>query len=286
MKFITVFISLGLVSQVLAATQVIKQKNQPLEIVWEDGRKAQITVDREPVLAIDFPFGLDENTCNAITKVDCGFKSSIRIDRYRAQWTAHPDAAKIGKPVVYKNKGGGLNPFIDFQFRSSVERLLGNASAMTMPPDEMACKSYDWLPGIPEKTTPQTIDIPRWDVEAMFTNPETGLLENRVVGGAVDLHMAQNAAGVMVIEKVRSLTGPSPTLFQGDIVALIHKTPEGYCQQSLKPNFGKLIDAINTYFGNIKDDFQTYQYGSDEFGDANGTAVSVLLKNPDMGDLE
>lgn len=286
MKFITVFMCLSFVSQAVAATQVIKEKGKPIQIIWEDGRKAQISIDQEPNLTIEFPFGLDENTCNEVKKVDCAFKGSIRIDRYRAEWTAHPDATKVGKLILHKGNNGGIRPFLDFQFRSSAERLLGLPSALTMPADEMSCKSYAWLPGVAENTVPQTIDIPRWDCEAMSVNPETGLTENRVIGGAIDLHMSQNANGVMIIEKVRTLIGPQPTIFQGDIVAMVHRTSDGYCQQSLKPNFGKLIDAINAYFGNIKDSFVAYPYGMDEFGDSKNSAVSALLNNPDMGDLQ
>jgi len=272
---------------VRAEVEIVKEIGKPVSVTWPDGRKAVLSIDREPVLTLQVPFGLAENTCSTAGTPKCQVDSAFRFVRYAFLWVNHPQPEKVGR-VLVKNYGGSENyPLIDSVNVNSVQKYSGFSSGNELPKDRIACEAYDWLPG-GTTSAPLNLEVPRWDCEAMSINPETGLMENRIIGGAVNVQLQRDEKGGLEIQKIGAFIGPQPALFQGDIVALVMPVPgqKSFCQMSLKPDLGKVGEVITKYFNDIKEDFIPYVFGSDEYSQYPGPATGSVLSNPDDKDIQ
>lgn len=282
-KIVAILVVLTGVSA-FGSIEFIKEAGKPLEARFSDGRVATLFVDQEPVLNLEAPFGIYENTCNEILTPKCQIRTSIRIERFTFKWTKHSDEKKLGVPIQRVIKDVPPQFIFDFYFFGTINKYAGAPYAQDLPDDLLVCDNYSWLPGATE-AAPANVVIPRWTVEAMQTNPETGLMENRVVGGALNVELKRSEAGQLAVTKLGRIFGPFPTLGQGDIISLIYKADDkNYCQYSLKPNYGKVVETITNYIGSIKDDFVPFNYGTHDLTVL--PLVNSVLQNPDVGEFQ
>lgn len=266
-----------------SAAKVFKEKGKPVEVHYDDGRKAVLVIDREPVLIAEAPFGIYESTCNTNTKPVCNYKSSVLLDRIQVQWSVHPDEKQIGKPVILKLSDGTFTAAFDFAFKFAGSKYAGDPTVEVFPDDELTCDRYDWLPG-GKTEAPSKLVVPRWDCELMQNNPETGLSENRIIGGAIDLLLEKSEKGNLTVKSAKAFAG-LPVLFQGDVIALVLNDGEEFCHISLKPNFGKFGKVISEYLAAIKDGYQPVIYENEEvltYTLSAALTTTSFLKNPNL----
>jgi hypothetical protein len=245
--------------------EIVSLKDQPVLVKWKDGREAQLMIERRAPMELTTPFQVTENTCAVTNETHCGLKASVGVHLTILQWTKHPETDKVGKTVKLKAQAPGNQGFelIDLKIYGAADSGTTPLIVGKLPPQEMSCPDYSWLPGA-GTAAPDSARLVRWDVEMMLMNPETGLMENRTVGVALDVLLKKTGAGTLEMSQVKKYTGNSFALAVGDIWAMILKGADGeYCQISMKPNLVGLDKKFIEYLTKPPV-FEPYLWESDE----------------------
>ncbi len=258
---------------VLGATPVqvklVLVEGAPPEAQFNDGRKAQMVINRKGPLMFAVPFQVTDNTCNGRTKVLCTIRTSILQESTALVWTVNPDPAKIGNIVEKRQKQSDpvTSEFL-FYFDRSLKATFPKIT-LPIPDDVISCQDFSWLPQ-GTVAAPKRVDLVRWDAENMVINPETGLEENRTTSIAADVTLAQNSLGELVATKSRYLQSNLNLAFS-TLDAMILTNADGLlCSITLQPNPQDFSSAFEAY-QNTPAHYTTYLYDSDEYSKLGGS---------------
>jgi hypothetical protein len=266
------------------APTIIKETGKSVTVDFHDGRLAQAMFDPRAPLILKIPFQVTDNMCSNATGMKCAYQLPFGLARLALQWLKHPDPSYIGKVVRRKLKGvadAQPLPVEQFAFLENSERERFPLLTANFPPDSFTCADYTWLPPRTEGS-PDAYHAARWDVELMFQNQETGLMENLTISLLVgaDLKKVDDGSGYLV-NSVRQYANQSFLLLNATLWAVIFKAPnEQYCATTLKPDASAVQSALTGYFGQAPK-FVPYLYGADEM-----TLIAKDIFDPSKYDFE
>ena len=134
------------------------------------------------------------NTCSdAPPPKTARIEIAYRMTELVFLWTAHPTASKIGQEVQFSGGNPLFSSPLPLREFSGLREYLPRVFS-GFPFDRIVCDDYRWLPGGTATHGPVALLLPRWDGEFMLPNPETGIDENRIVGGAQDIELSVTLA--------------------------------------------------------------------------------------------
>ncbi|MBI3296220.1 MAG: hypothetical protein HYZ71_15960 [Deltaproteobacteria bacterium] len=245
---------------------------QPVRVVYKDGRVAEWMIGRRPVKQFRTRYQITENTCTGFEGARGEFLLAFQSSAFDLRWKQNGDPKKVGQTVVIRAKGGTTSSPVkdDFTFLTNDQRAAAPLLTKDFPQDGFQAKEFSWLPGGGAEP-PDSLKFVRWDTEAMQTNPETGLMENRTLTIATHPKWARTAPGFFELRELSagstSFFGSRFLLFVGDIWSIILKDGDRYCQISVKANLADLQVALVGYLG-VQPTFEPYTFGVDEYSNA------------------
>lgn len=256
-----------------------------MTVRFEDGREAVVSLALADTFDLPLNFEVSENSCTPVVGVRCRFYMGLQVGKMALVWSHHPDPSRLNTVVkIRTTPTGSFYPRESTVTYLGADRKLMPKAAHHLPKDRMVCEDWGWLPGGSVATPPASIQVLRWENEQMLTNPETGLSENRLTGGAHGVLMRSDFARELVVEDVQYYVGVSaiPALFLGDIAGLTWLLPSGdFCETSLKAALAEFMNAAQAYFGAARlDGFKPYIYGSDELTEQMSFDVFTDFKTP------
>ena len=151
------------------------------EIIFDDGRVAQVVVASMPAQLLDIGMDVVESHCGKNIPTKCSITYPVSNNELKLVWKTHPDAKKIGKPVLNKNNQEILNETLSFSF-SDKKKYEKFYKEVGMKDPEFSCPKWDWL-----DTKGDKIQLLEWSSEIMLTNPETDINENRTFMAVMDI---------------------------------------------------------------------------------------------------
>lgn len=242
------------------------EKGKPIEATLGEGKVAHFALAKKDPIIFPVPYQVTENTCNSHIGMRCEFHGGFAADFMALVWKTHPDPKKIGMGVKYRLKGM-TTPYadlFDLNIYGAESKIKTPIIAAKLPVEKIVCQDYSWAP-VGKTEAPDTVNISRWDVEAMQINPETGLTENRTIGVALKVNLKKNAQGTLDIKEVKKYTGSPANSFFGDIWSFVMPTGTGeYCFISMKPNLVGFDTKFIEYLSSPPK-FVPYLYQSDEY---------------------
>lgn len=255
--------------------EIIRREGEPVMARWKDGREATIFINRNKPGRVSAAFKVESNECTEVTDVECRLVGYGRSDRFEMRWTVHSDPEKKGKTVksvervqsgnstVLETRENDLKATLSFDWTG--KKFYPKATA-DIPPYELHCEDYGWLPGGQGKTAPATITFPLWEVESMFSNPETEMNENATSGGAIGVTLRRAKEGHLEFSDIGELTSrySSEQIF-GDPMALTARGAGGeLCHIVLRASLEEANEQSREYRKNLPDSYEPYLFGSDE----------------------
>lgn len=249
---------------------VTKEDGKPVTIKWDDTKIAEYQIAKGPLFTGEVPFQVSENSCSNTVPQGCFLKMHVQIHLPVIYWKKHPKPEREGKVVLAKFSNQEF--LINFPYIITMdERILKDPIAKDFPVDEIVCDDFSWLPGKHGTTPPNKTTVTKWNVEKMVTNPETGVSENRPVGGGDQVELEKVGPKSLGIMRAKALFGPQKTLIRdGDILALVLPTADGeFCQISIKANSQKFANEAGAKYYEVLAAFKPsaapYLWKSDEF---------------------
>jgi hypothetical protein len=115
----------------------------------------------------------------------------------------------------------------------------------------------------------------------MFQNPETGINENRTLGGMVGVTLKKNPAGNLSLVDVKNYSAISLSILNANVWSFVAKDSTGnFCPISTKPDITNSSAPFLQYFGSAPH-LTPYLFDSDEYSSTDRMAVlKSTLSNP------
>lgn len=121
-------------------------RGEPVRVEFLDGsgRDARVIVARGELEYLRVPFRITENECGGDRGVTCELKLPLRRHRLRLAWTAHPEAARVGRTVVDAARGA---PVLEYEIQAGIGMRSGwPALVGELPSESVRCDDDRWLP--------------------------------------------------------------------------------------------------------------------------------------------
>lgn len=135
----------------------------------------------------------------------------------------------------------------------------------TLSKDTYTFTDLSWFPGM--EAGVQDFTISNWQAEGMVTNSQTGLAENRVIGGGTHVRFKRISDGVVEWDGARSLyslfKGESAFALLGSVVTWRWDFAGSTCWLSFKPNLGPLNRAVIETLSTMPQSFEPYSWEQD-----------------------
>lgn len=274
-SFFAILVAAPLVAQA-GMPHFVMQQGKPVEVMFTDGRVAQWQIGRRQALALPTPFTVAENTCTGKEGVQGKMLFGLVSHRLILVWKEHTDPKKVGQPVklVFKeSKEAPTTVVIDEVLISLGNKHEYQKAAAGLPAERIEADDYSWMPNGGAEA-PEKLELARWDGEAMFTNPETGLMENRTIPIAMGVTFTKDRKG-LVLSGIKKMLGNQFSFFFGDLWAMVLHQGEDLCQLSLKASFTDVFNQVIEYLSQeLK--MQPYLFGADEF---SGSGMPPVFKS-------
>lgn len=260
-------LSAPVVAQTPNKPVITRVQGQVATAIWEDGREAQYWVHRGAHFPGVIPFKVSENGCR-IGAIGAEFTATwhLRLDRLAWVWTKHSDPSKLGRVLEAQFPGGMKQPLSNFAFIThNTLHIYPDLGLSPLPRDLYQFADLSWLPGMESGLSDFTIEL--WNSEAMIPNSQTGVSENRVVGGGSRIAMSKVAADQVEMNQVGSIyslfQGENAFSLLGDVVSWKWQAGGQPCWISFKPNLGPLRKAVSDRLGGENIVFEPYLLGQD-----------------------
>ncbi len=292
MRFLQCVAVLLILSAAATAKVDIQRKNgEEIVVTFADDKVAIVQLTKHKPVIAKVPFQVTDSSCSTRVGALCQIHGGVAVDTFSLVWTKHPDATRIGKRVFVKSPFPAAPPEtpLDASFLYSLpEKAKYPILASSVPNSKIVCTDYSWLPGEP-KSAPAQVKLTRWDVEMMFRNPETELMENRTLALGSNLELKANSEGELEIQSKGVFVGQLFELFFGDNWALVLPHPDGdYCHATLKADNSKFIDSL-AGLGTPAGPATPYIWGSDEYSTVLnfnvGFFLGIFLNNPEQYEI-
>ncbi len=215
------------------------------EILFDDGRIAHVVVGTMPAQTFDVGMDIVESNCGKNIPTKCSTTYSILNYELKLVWKSHPDAKKIGKPLV--NKGGQeiLTDTQSFSF-SDKKKYEKFYKEIGLKDPEFSCSKWEWLNIKSDK-----IQLLEWSAETMAQNSESDINENQSFMAVMDLTLRKKSKNIYVVgypKKVikSSFVDSGFILVAGDVVGWTVQLPNNEsCEVSIKPDLTSAIAEFN-----------------------------------------
>lgn len=273
-----------LVAGALAAGEVpvfVMEPGRPVEARYADGRVAEYRIMRRAPVAIPIAFSVTENDCVDKTGEKGRLLFGFLGHHLRLVWKEHPDPAKSGQPVTIVADGGQIPsrfPIVDEVLITIGNKQHYPKAAAGLPAETIEADDFSWLPG-ERMEPPESITFSRWDSEVMFTNSETGLMENRTVPIAMGARFAKKGPRALELAGIKHFLGSEFSFFFGDLWAIIIERDGGFCQLSLKATLSEVINDVIAYLGQ-QVALEPYLFDSDEHSHRKPNTFNAYFSSP------
>lgn len=295
MKIFCLFLFLSLASPLAIAETnpalpvLSGEQGEPLRVTWQDGREATAMSAIIEPLTLEAPMTVYENSCNEILTNKCKFIAGLHAYRIYLKWTKHPDAKKIGQSLRFRIKSSSSEQFMDFmpvlKILVPLHRSVTPVAARNVADDEIFCEDYSFLPRDPFQSP--NLHILRWEMESMRQNPETGAMQNRSMGGALDIELVPQPDRHLKL-KVHGGYTTTDVIAGGDVLSLTLKNKNNQlCQIGIKPDFTSVTARFISYFNpSTSEKLQPYLLGTDEFFPTLLKQVKLVTQLPETFEVE
>ncbi len=248
------------------APVITKVKGQVATAVWPDGREAQYWYSRGTEFAAPVPFKVSENGCKP-EAVGAEFVSTwnLRLDRVGWIWTKHPDPAKLNQLVMANYGSGRTIPLFSFGFITNNILFLYPDLGPALQKDTYSFSDLSWFPGMENGVRDFTVSV--WQAEGMLQNAQTGLAENRVIGGGTQVRLKRTADGVVEWDGATSIysifKGEAAFALLGNVVSWKWEMNGQSCWISFKPNLGPINRLVTEKLSSMTQAFEPYLWEQD-----------------------
>jgi hypothetical protein len=234
------------ISSVFAQSRPLSiETGKPVILKWSDTHQGILKYQPRISPPFTIPFTVHENLCSNSAGQSCKLKTQLTNPLFVVVWYKHPDNTKIGRPVSYGNESLENEDDIEVsaEFKKIYPQLTKNLSAASIE-----CTDYSWIPGTRSaKVPPNQLKIARWESEFMLPNEDTGVTENRTIGGAINVSLEKSKENSLLIKDIQAITGDQfqvLSLVFGDNFSWVIKDATGEsCQIAFKP--GSLQEALS-----------------------------------------
>lgn len=258
------------ISSVFAQSSPLSiEVGKPVILKWSDTHQGILKYQPRISPVFTIPFTVHENLCGSATGQTCKLKTQLTNPFFVVVWDKHPDKTKIGRPVMFNDEALDNKDDVEVsaEFKKIYPQITKNLSTASIE-----CADYSWIPGTQSpKSPPNQLKIARWESEFMLPNEDTGVTENRTIGGAINVSLQKSKENSLLIKDIQAITADQfqvLSLVFGDNFSWVIKDASGEsCQIAFKP--GSLQEALmasEQMRANIAkpSDLLTYIVGTDE----------------------
>lgn len=226
------------------------KKGQPIQIVFEDGRIAELR-KRAEVKNTEIPMSISESTCtNKATPSSCKFKEELGFISYRLFWSKNPNKEKVNKPLklaegttkIFGKKAEDFNEktktYTSFESvkQSPQEKLVLPDSFLNLNKLTLSCNNYSSF-GLEDSA--KSMNFNEWSLELNTKNPEIFVNQNMVSNAVLDIGFVKSKQGEFQLSHYGYIEGKDDTFFlqffNSDIVAYnVQKDDFTSCDVSTK----------------------------------------------------
>ncbi len=217
------------------------------EIIFDDGRVAQLVVATSPLKIINVGMDIVESNCGKNIPTKCSLAYPVVNFEFKLVWKLHHDIKKVGTVLVNKS---GQEILSDIQSFSFSDKLKYNKfyKEIGLKDPEFSCPKWEWL-----KVSSDKIQLLEWSLELMLDNIESDLAENQTYMAVMDLTLHRKNKKTYTLDYpkkvIKSAFSSDFNLFFGDVIGWTVQQPtHESCEVTIKPD---LSDAI-TEFSQIK----------------------------------
>lgn len=220
--------------------------DQPIAVVFTDGRKATLQIREVQPLSMDIPLKVDETTCSAFKPKTCHLRMGFQSVDLALRWTKNPvDSDRVNKDVIFVSSENAQldedNKLVDFSefWRSEFQKIYP-AKTERIKLYELVCDDYRFITGrVDDTSAPNDLLLVDWGNELMQRNPETKANENRVFQGAMNVVFQRTDNNTLLLKDMGQVTSEgdgAPNLYFGDILGwtLRSLANQNLCQVSFK----------------------------------------------------
>lgn len=215
--------------------------NSSVSLKFPDGREAALALYGSGYHTFVMPMTMTENMCNEIRQVQCRLNLRAELQILNLTWTKHSDSTKVGAQISFRETPAG-----------SVENIFGTLQTELEEngtKDLLICDDYRWLTNNKNNDLNRHQFIHSWGSEANFPNAETGLSENRTVGGGFDLLLTARFGRMYQVsvgkEIVSSETNPG-LLANGPVtMVMTDRSNHELCQVQFSADISKVTTKIS-----------------------------------------
>ncbi|MCB0422162.1 MAG: hypothetical protein KDD61_14280 [Bdellovibrionales bacterium] len=246
-----------------------KEAGKPLTATFPDGRIATLFSSQKEPVNIITQMDSTEVSCSKTQTTSIQYHFEIFNQALSWRWSSHPDPKKIGEILESKNSFSSDASWEKMETSpvtwSRIDSKSSPKAAENLRPDQLelddellkSLKVSPWSPWT----------IGEWAAEAMLPNPETGIEENRVFAGALDLNLTPLQKNIFEISSVGSyfFTITTDSIIGEVIHWTIATSSARHCHLVFKPNIGQLRKQFDDYSARPFPAATPYLWGQDEF---------------------
>lgn len=252
---------------------VVKKEGQPATATFADGRIATLYSHTKEKISFETPFDVTEVSCSGKFKTTGSYQTEYVATQLTWVWTSHPDPKKIGKVVQRKFNGppGSEARWEDMAAMPSLFSLVQKndfpKGTAVLDNAQIRFADNQFLNEI-KRTKSGGFEILEWTAEAMFNNPETGLNENRVIGGAMNMQLKQlgtNRFEITQVDQYFSFFKPALDIVGEVMQWTLFDKNDQLCFVVIQPDLAASGgDRLIDYWQNFPLPSGPYIWGSDE----------------------
>jgi hypothetical protein len=268
----------------------LSKEGKTFEYNMTEGRVAQLqygfSKQYKFVARIDFI----ENTCGNFKPKACLFVSHGKSAMKRLAWIKNNDASRLNK-IVQINQADVESGEEDRYEDVFDEELLGSGMGLIYPnidqkvKDYIICDDWNWI-------KKDEMNIQSWGIERMQENSETGMNENRVIGGMYNFNMKKHNKEIYRLdapEFIDSQFGRSTLVSViGEAGSMFYEDGNRQCMVGFKFDVNALIASYRMQQQTQEDvKFSAYHKDQDQTFYENGKAnINDLLDSITNTELE
>jgi hypothetical protein len=202
------------------APTITAEKGKPYLLTTADGREATLRITHADSSPQRIPFQISDNNCSNHQNMSCFYRFTLRKIQAALYWSKNPDPSRINQKVKrhYNERDTSGETLEASAVSAGANPSPSSPFTAGLPGQEIECTDFSWLPESPAEA-PASLYISRWEDEQNSTNPETGLNENRVSGGRINIELERLSATRMKVVKAESST------YQYSILELFLQSP-------------------------------------------------------------
>jgi hypothetical protein len=208
-----------------------------------------------------------DSTCKEFKKQTCLLVTHVQSYKKRMSWVNHTDMSRLNQIVEFSRKDQDGNP--EGEFRELEEDSFHGANMAVISPrlnqnikDYLICENWSDI------TNELNLKILSWNAEMMLANSETGMNENRTIGGLYNMKLTKFNKYIYQLsmpEFVDSRFRRQSLIHLLGESGSIHLEKKGnqQCMIGYKLDYNSLVSGIRALVDQGETEFKAYHIGQD-----------------------